>query len=68
MNYIRLGYCKRCIQMTNHWYMADTPKENVYSVECAKCGHKPIQAESMQNSAVWEGVAIEGNLIREVHE
>ena len=67
MNYIRLGYCKRCNQMTNHWYMGSTPKEGLYTVECAKCGHRPIQAEKTKGSAVWEGVAIPANLIREIH-
>ncbi len=67
MNYIRLGYCKRCNQMTNHWYMGETPRPGLYTVECAKCGHKPIQAEETLGSAVWQGVAIPGNLIKEVH-
>ncbi len=67
-NYMRLGYCKRCSQMTNHWYMDATPREGLYTIECAKCGHRPMQGEEIQGSAVWQGVAIPANLIREVSE
>ena len=55
MNYRRLEYCSRCEQMTNHWY---TEKEGLYTVECCKCGHRPIQAEETQGSAVWAGLEI----------
>lgn len=65
VNYRRLGFCKRCYAMTNHWFMGDTPKNGEYTVECCKCGHKPLQAEAMENSAIWEGVAIEENEVEE---
>ena len=65
MNYRRLGFCRRCNQMTNHWYMDATPKEGEYTVECCKCGFRPIQA--VEHNAVWENVAIEENLVREIH-
>jgi hypothetical protein len=67
-NYQRLGYCKRCNQMTNHWYMDDTPSKGLFTVECGKCSHKPIQAMECENSAIWTDVAIDDNKMKEVAE
>jgi hypothetical protein len=44
-NFYHLKYCKKCIQMTNHVFMDDTPKQHQYTAECLKCGHRPIQGE-----------------------
>ena len=68
MNYIRLGFCPRCNQMTNHWYMGETPSKGLFTVECAKCGHRPMQSRECEGSAIWTDVAIEENLMKEVAE
>jgi len=67
-NYRRLAFCKRCWNMTNHWFMEDTPKVGLYTVECCKCTHRPLQAEAIEGSAIWKDAAIEENLLKEVHK
>lgn len=44
-NFYHLAYCKKCVQMTNHLYMDDTPSRHLYTSECQKCNHRPIQGE-----------------------
>ena len=31
--------------MTNHIYMDDTPSRHLYTAECQKCKHRPVQGE-----------------------
>ena len=31
--------------MTNHIFMDDTPARHLYTTECTKCGHQPVQGE-----------------------
>ena len=45
-NFLHLKFCKVCNAMTNHLFMDDTPKRHQYTVECPKCGHRPIQGEA----------------------
>ena len=45
--------------------MDATPDVGKYTVECCKCGFRPVQAR--EHNAVWENVAIEENEIKEVH-
>lgn len=44
-NFYHLAYCEVCKQMTNHIYMDDTPRRHLYTAECQKCKHRPIQGE-----------------------
>jgi hypothetical protein len=67
-NYMRLLFCKRCYAMTNHWFMDGTPSEGLFTVECCKCGNRPIQGEECKNSALWTDAAIEENKLKEVSE
>jgi hypothetical protein len=67
-NYMHLLFCKRCYQMKNHWWMEDTPRKGMFTVECCMCGHRPMQAQSMVDNAMWEDIAIEENKMEEVAE
>jgi hypothetical protein len=44
-NFWHLAHCKKCDQMTNHVFMDDTPAPHLYTTECTKCGHRPVQGE-----------------------
>lgn len=49
--------------MTNHFYMGDTPKDGEFTVECGKCGNRPLFKAPMAGSAIWIDAATEENRV-----